>query len=146
MKAIFVLLILSFNILATEKHTTSDEPSVFLKEISKYAIKMGNGDEKVVYMFVDPMCKYSKKIIKKVHENKMLQLINTYYIFLYRLEKFESDKLIYYIYQSDDPKSTFLDVMVDEDIIELDGFEATKNTKRDMKIVSDMAKKIRYET
>lgn len=141
MKALMIVVFLWINTFALE-HSMSDEPKVFLEQTSKYAIKIGNGNSKVTYLFVDPKCKYSKRLMTKINESKMLQLINTYYIFLYRLPRLDSEKLIHYIYQSDDPKSTLIDVMVYDDLVELEDFNATDKTKREIKIISDMAKKL----
>jgi thioredoxin-related protein len=141
MKALMIVIFLWINTFALEQ-PMSDEPKVFLEQTSKYAIKIGNGKSKLIYVFVDPKCKYSKRLMTKITENKMLQLTNTYYIYLYRLPRLDSKKLIYYIYQSDDPKSTLIDVMVYDDLVELEDFHATDKTKREVQIISDMAKKL----
>jgi len=142
MKFLYIMLLLSFNIFASESIPIKQKPQDMLKSISKHAIRIGTGTLSNVYIFVDPMCKYSRRIISKIDENKMLQLKNTYYIFLYRLQKFDSDKLIQYIYQSSDQKSVFMDVMVDEEIIDLDDFKANKETLQALKNISKVAKKL----
>ena len=142
MKSLLIIIFLSFNLFSVEKSPTSDEPRIFLEDIRKYAIRIGTGDSKIVYMFVDPMCKFSKRIMSKISENKMIQLANSYYVFLYRLPKLDSEKLIHYIYQSDDPKTVLLEVMVDEEIVELDGFKASSKTLKEIKTISDVAKRL----
>jgi len=93
-------------------------------------------------MFIDPMCKFSKALMRKINENKMLQLTNTYYMFLYRLPRLDSDKLIQYIYQSDEQKSTLLDVIVDEEIIDFDDFIASDKTIKAIQAIAEVAKKL----
>ncbi|MDA7817270.1 hypothetical protein N9A28_03675 [Sulfurimonas sp.] len=136
MKAILLTILLSLSIFASE------QPKEFLEETSKYAIKIGSGDTKTVYMFIDPKCKHSKKILKKIMDSKSILSHNTYYIFLYELERLESIDLIYYIYQSEEQKVTLLEVMIDEEIVDLDEFEVTKKTKNDIGLISKVAKKL----
>lgn len=140
MKLIYIVLLLCFNIFATQTDSLSQKPRVMLESISKYAIRMGTGDEKVIYMFVDPMCKYSNRFITKISENEIVQQTNTYYIFLYRLQKFDSQKLIQFIYQSDEPESAVIDVMVDQDIIDLDDFVASDETITAIQEIAKVAK------
>ena len=142
MKLFYILLFLVFNLFAGETVPVSEKPRVMLEAISQHAIRIGTGDDKIVYMFVDPMCKFSKRLMKIIHKNKMLQLTNSYYIFLYRLPRLDSEKLIQYIYQSDDKKTILLDVMIDEEIIDLDDFKATKKTLKTIQTIADVAKKL----
>ena len=139
MKILYIVLLLCFNIFATQTDSLSQKPRVMLESISKYAIRLGNGDAKVIYIFVDPMCKYSNRFITKINENEIIQQTNSYYIFLYKLPKYDSQKLIQYIYQSDEPKSTLLDVMVDEDIIDLDDFNANNKTITAIQKIAEVA-------
>ncbi|WP_373034823.1 thioredoxin fold domain-containing protein [Sulfurimonas sp.] len=139
MKKILIVLLLCFNVFAVEK------PHDLLKSISKDAINIGTGKKNDVYVFVDPMCKYSKRFIKKISENKMLQMLNSYHVFLYRLPKYESDRLIQYIYQSADKKKTLLDVMVRSKKINLDGFKATSKEYEITKRITKVAKKLKIK-
>ncbi|MCK4974753.1 MAG: hypothetical protein KAR81_05830 [Sulfurimonas sp.] len=99
-----------------------------LESISKYAIRVGTGNEKIVYMFVDPLCRYSRRLLTKICKNKILQQTSSYYIFLYKHPILSSTKSIQYIYQSDDPKSILLDIMIDDEIIDSDKFHASAET------------------
>lgn len=142
MKLFYILLLLVFNLFAGEAVPVDEKPQVMLKAISEDAIRIGTGNDKTVYMFVDPMCKFSKRLMKIINKNKMLQLTNSYYIFLYKLPKLNSEKLIQYIYQADDKKTTLLDVMIDEEIIDFDDFKATQKTLKAIQTVADAAKKL----
>ena len=142
MKFLYVLLLLCFNIFAEQTVLESEKPRIMLESISEHAIRIGSGDAKVVYLFVDPKCKYSRRIMKIIDNNKMLQLTNSYYIFLYKLPILDSKKLIQYIYQSKDQKTTILDVMVDEDITDLDEFEVTEKTLKAIQSIAKVANKL----
>ena len=92
-----------------------DKTKFLMNSIVNDAITIGNGSDKM-YVFVDPMCPKSKAFLSLIHSRKDLQEKRTYYIFLYKLKKFDSQKLIQYIYQSPTKKSTLIDIMVkDED-------------------------------
>ncbi|MFT5662627.1 MAG: 4-diphosphocytidyl-2C-methyl-D-erythritol kinase, partial [Sulfurimonas sp.] len=57
-------------------------------------------------------CPHSKKYITKIIQNKKALEINSYYIFLYKLPKYDSSKLSQHIYKSHTPLKTLQDVMV----------------------------------
>lgn len=139
MKILSILLLLTVSLLWGGELQTK-EPQKSLEAISKYAVKIGSGNESDVYIFVDPMCQYSKKLIKKLHENKIIQLANTYYIFLYRLPKFDSTKMMQYILEASDQKEALIDIMVHEEPLDLEGFEAKEQTKAALEAISDVAK------
>ena len=141
MKTIVLILVLSFTLYAVEIK------QVTLNSISEYAIKIGKGKTNNIYVFVDPMCKYSRKLIKKIQNNKLLQLVNTYHIFLYRLPKYESDKLNQYIYQSSNRDEAFLYIMT-QDIdfemdLDLDDFETNDKTYKEMNKIATVAKELK---
>lgn len=142
MKVLFLFIFLSFNILAIDNVASSEKPRVFLEKLSKYAIRVGSGDLSKVYMFVDPMCKHSKRVITKLFESNTLQRDNSYYIFLYRLEKFESDKLNQYIYQSDNPKDALEEVMVFELDVDLDEFVVLPETIKALNEIERVGEKL----
>ena len=72
----------------------------------------------------------------------MLQLMNSYYIFLYRLPKFESDKLTQYIYQSDDTKTCLENVMVNNKEINFDDFELSGDKQKIIDQIAAVGKKL----
>ena len=131
MKFLFLIL-LSINILTA----TDTQPKVLLDSIVKHAIRIGSGEGNSYYIFVDPICPHSKKLIKHLSKNMMQQIQSTFYVFLYRLPKFESNKLISYIYQSKDPKSRLIDIMVEEKKLDLTSY---KPNTSEVKIVANIA-------
>jgi len=84
-----------------------------LLNLEEDAVVFGQGPNQV-YAFVDPMCSKSKDYIALISTQKKLLKQNTYYVFLHRLEKFKSDKVINYIYEVNNPKEALLEVMVDD--------------------------------
>lgn len=142
MKLLYILLILSFSVFAAEKASFNDKPQIMLESISKNAIRFGTGTSGNVYVFVDPLCKYSRALMTKINENKMLQLEKSYYIFLYKLPKLDSEKLIQYILQSTDSHFALVDVMINENVINLDNFKANEKTLKAVKEISEVAEKL----
>lgn len=140
MKFLSILLLFVFTIFGSESVPESQKPKVLLESISKHAIKFGNGGTSDVYVFIDPLCKYSRELIKKIESNKMLQLTNSYYIMLYRLPRLESEKIMQYIHESDNPKQTLVDIMVDEEVIDLENFKAKENTIKALQEITEVAK------
>lgn len=138
MKILFALILFIIPLLFGDT-PISKEPRESLEAISRYAIKIGEGKESDVYIFVDPMCRYSKKLIKKLHDNKMIRLSNTYYIFLYRLPKFDSTKMMQYILEANDPKEALIEIMVHEEPLDLEDFEAKKETREALQTISEVA-------
>jgi len=96
--------------------------------LSDKAIVIGHGPEKA-YVFVDPLCPKSRKFLKMISEREDLQAAQSYYIFLYRLEQFKSEKTIQYIYQADNPKLALEEVMIKNRKINLDNFKVTVQTQ-----------------
>jgi len=145
---LILLFILSFNLIASDKildisiQMDKEEPQILLDSISQHAIRIGSGDLKKYYIFVDPMCPYSKNFIKLISQNKMQQIHTSYYVFLYRLPKFKSDKLIQYIYQCSDNKSALLDVMVKEKNTDLRQLQIDNNKVKIIDEISFIARKM----
>jgi hypothetical protein len=127
-----LLLLLSINIFALE----NTQPRVLLDSIAKHAIEIGSGKVNSYYVFVDPMCPHSKKLITLLSKNSMKQIQSTFYVFLYRLPKFESNELIHYIYHSKDPKASLLDVMVEGKEVDLTSY---KTDQKKVTIVDNIA-------
>ena len=100
-----------------------------LLNLEKDAIVFGNGPTQV-YAFVDPMCHKSKDYISFISEEQKLLEKNTYYVFLHRLEKFPSDKVIDYIYEAEYPKEALLAVMVDNKKVVSEQLLKTVDAKR----------------
>ncbi|MDQ1264145.1 MAG: hypothetical protein QG559_1146 [Campylobacterota bacterium] len=136
----FIMLFLSiFTLFALEPIPIARKPKADLEAISKYAINFGSGKNSDIYVFIDPLCKYSRELIKKINSNKMLQLTNTYHILLYRLPRLDSQKMMEYILESKDPKETLISIMIDEEIVDLNNFEAKEKTKEILNGISKVA-------
>lgn len=90
-----------------------------LEEMEDIAITFGEG-KNVMYVFVDPFCRYSRDFITKVTSSPKMLKSYTYKIFLLKLKKFESMETIRYIYDSVDPYATLVDVMVKKNKIPAD--------------------------
>jgi hypothetical protein len=89
-----------------------------LKSLESDAIVFGNGTNRV-YAFLDPMCSVSQHYLELISSNETFLKTNTYYIFLHRLEKFDSDELIDSIYMAHDRKKALIDNMLFGQKIEL---------------------------
>ena len=164
MKTLFLIMFIAINIFADNNITTSETQNlntgttklllksiefnnskVLLDSITDNAIKIGDGERDSVYVFVDPMCPHSKRFIKKIISNKMAQVTTSYYIFLYRLPKFESTKLIQYIYQSKDSYKSLENVMIKGASVDLDNFSCDENVLANVHKVDYVAEKLKVK-
>ena len=130
MKNFFFIILLCISSFAAEK------PQILLDSISQHAIRIGNGNSYNVYVFVDPMCIHSQIYIDEITEKKELHKDNSYYIFLYRLDKFDSTELIEFIYQAKNPKLALEDIMIRDK--EVDTFDLSVS-KKTLKIIEEVA-------
>lgn len=135
MKEIFLLLYLSLNVFAF------DEIKVELESIAKHALIVGHGKEFISYVFVDPICPFSREFITEIMSNKELQKTTTYHVFLYRLPKYETDRLIRHIYASKKPLVMLKKVMVDEQEIYFD--KTSLKTIPFVNTIAEVGKKIK---
>lgn len=147
MKTFILTILLALNVFALEKlsldeHTLSEDTKVLLESISKYAIKIGEGTLSKTYVFVDPMCPHSKKFIQKISENKKAQKTNTYYIFLYKLPKFDSDSLTQYILQSSKQTDALQEVMLKKEKTVLNKSTIKMNIQKIMNNIANVGKKL----
>lgn len=147
MKKLFLLFYLSVNIFALEKLNLSDpglseNSKVLLESISDHAIKIGQGSTCKTYVFVDPMCPHSRNFIKKIIKNKEAQELNTYYVYLYKLPKFDSNKLSLYIYQSSNSLDTLQEVMVQEKEIDLNTTSIANDKENILQAISTIGAKL----
>ena len=130
MKNLFLIILLTITLLGLE------ERQPILDSISQHAIRIGDGNSSNIYVFVDPMCIYSQLYIEEITEKKELHKKNSYYIFLYRLDRFDSTELIQFIYQSKNPKLALEDIMIREK--EVDTFDLDVSEKT-LKIIEEVA-------
>ena len=130
MKPLILFLLLTLALSASEDH------QAMMDSISKYAMRIGNGPGHT-YVFVDPLCSKSQRFIELITERKDLQEKSSYYIFLHRLPKFDSDEVIQYIYQSNDPLGALKEIMIDQDFDNLEEFSVQDKT---LDIIHEIAK------
>lgn len=97
-----------------------------LESIEEKAFVYGRGEKKV-YLFIDPWCKYSRKFISLVSKNPRMLSKYRYYIYLYGIKRLHSKKAIAAVYQSKDPLTTLLDIMLNDNHQTARVTEATKN-------------------
>jgi len=141
MKTLFFVLLLSLNLFGSQKE------EVLLKSISEYAIRIGTGNVSREYVFVDPLCPHSRKYIKMISEDEDLQKENSYFVFLYRLPKFDSDALIQYIYQAKDKRTVITQIMIDKKDMEdaLFDFEVNEKTVKIVNKIALVAQKLKVD-
>jgi hypothetical protein len=135
MKVLLVIFLLTFNLYA------ADDRQAMMDSISQYAIRIGTGPDHN-YVFVDPLCPKSQYFIELISGRKDLQEKNSYFIFLYRLNKFDSDELIQYIYQSEMPLQSLKEIMIDKDYDDIEDFTARKKTLDIIHDIAEVAKEL----
>ncbi len=139
MKFLSLIFLLFINIFAAQSVDITQKPKADLEAIEHHAIRFGTGEMSKVYVFVDPLCQYSKALMKKIDENKMLQLTNSYYIFMYRLPRLDSEKSMQYILEAKDRKEALVEVMIDEEIIDVSDLVAKPQTLKALKEIAEVA-------
>ena len=135
MKVFMLLFVLIVNLCAV------DDRQAMMDSIAKYAIRIGTGPDHS-YVFVDPLCPKSQHFIELIDKRKDLQEKSSYYIFLYRLHKFDSAELIEYIYQSENPLEALKEIMIDKDYDGLEDFSVQEKTLDIIHHVSAVAREL----
>ena len=110
-----------------------------LGSLERDAIVIGYGLTPV-YVFVDPLCPNSRNFIEVIQSSQKVQKDNTYFVFLYRLQMFDSDGVINAIYHARNPKEAMLDVMVKHHAMPRE--EAVEEVVRKRKRIKEVAMKI----
>lgn len=128
-KIFFLMIFLMTNVLfageqSAHKHLSYDTSYKLLQSIENDAIILGEG-EKIVYVFVDPLCPHSRKFITMVSQNRTMLSKYRYYIFLYSIPRLKSTDVVSAVYMSPKPTETLLQIMVDEKVNATKGDEAT---------------------
>ena len=75
----------------------------------------------------------------------MKQIQSTFYVFLYRLPKFESDQLIHFIFQSQNPKSSLMDIMVANKQPDLSSYEINHDRIDMIDNIASVAKQLKMK-
>lgn len=141
-KYILLIQLLGAILIASEftesRETSYNVASSLLKSIDSDAIVLGSG-EKIIYVFIDPLCKHSRKFVSLVSKKKMMLSKYQYRFFLYTLPRLKSEDVVSAIYMSKTPTKSLLDVMVDKKLLSQKGNTMTdKKTQR----IAKTAKKI----
>ena len=150
MKYLFILVFCTVSLLALEKlnledDSLSSETRTLLESIKRYGIKMGSGEKSTNFIFVDPMCPFSRKYITLLSTNKSVLDKNTYYIFLHKLPKYDSDALTQYIHESKNPLETLTKIMVENEEVTPKTCDLSKKELEKKSTISSVAKKLNIE-
>jgi len=135
MKVLTLIFLLLFNLYAL------DDRRLLMESISEHAIRIGTGPD-TTYTFLDPLCSKSQAFIEFISGREDLQEKISYYIFLYRLPRFESDKHIQYIYQSPDPLIALKEIMINYDDEDVYDIQVKNETLKKIESVSTVAEQI----
>ncbi len=112
-----------------------------LQTITKHAISIGSGKTDV-YVFVDPKCPRSREFITLISNNKKMQSLYHYKIFLYELKRFRTKEIIRSIYSSHNPKKTMLDFMTVKKVPTIKRSHPNKKIDAKIHAINKIAQKI----
>ena len=121
-----------------------EDPRALMSSISQHAMRVGDGPNNI-YTFIDPLCSKSQLFFSLITERKDLQEKSSYYIFLYPLQKYNSDRIIQYIYQSPNPLSTLSEAILYQDYETPDDFKLLQETQTKIKEVANVAQKMKIK-
>lgn len=113
------------DVLKEHKQLSYELTVPLLQSIDKDAIILGSG-KKIIYVFIDPLCKHSRKFITMVSKNPKMLSKYQYRIFLYSIPRLNSTEVVSAVYMSDDPVETLLEIMVENWVDYEEGNEMTK--------------------
>ncbi len=111
--AIFILVFITFIDASTnfKKQLSYNESIKYVHSIQTYGIEYGEGQQNV-YVFVDPLCPYSRKFISMISKKKKMLSKYKYIIYLYEIPRLHSASTIAAIYKAKEPIVTLLEVML----------------------------------
>lgn len=101
------------------KNLSQEELRPILDTIRHHAITFGEG-KKEVHVFVDPMCPLSKEYMRWVTSNDKLLKRYRYFVYMYKLKKYDSLNLMRYIYTQDYRFTILKEVMVNDTLPDID--------------------------
>ncbi len=113
------------NIQKEHKQLPYDQSLSLFQSIDDDAIILGNG-KKIIYVFLDPLCPYSRKFITMVSKNSKMMSKYQYHIFLYSIPRMKSTDVVSAIYMSSNPVETLLQIMVEDKVRYDKGNDKTK--------------------
>ena len=139
-----LILIQPFFIIAQEighKKLAEAQLRPILNKIKPYAITYGEGS-KEVHVFVDPMCTLSKEYMKWVTSNDRLKKRYTYYIYMYKLKKYDSMNLMRYIYGQEYQFNVLKQVMVENNLPDTSKIKPDSAIEKEIADIAAAAKAI----
>ena len=107
------------------KHLSYDVSVSLLSSIHNDAIILGSG-EKLLYVFIDPLCPHSRKFITMISKNPKMLSKYQYHLFLYSIPRLKSTDVVSAVYMSSKPIETLLEIMIEEKVSYDKGNEMTK--------------------
>lgn len=114
-KLFIFTLLFSSCVLANESKTLQYETNIkSVQSIQKDAIIYGSGDRDV-YVFIDPLCPYSRKFISMISKNPLMLSKYQYHLYLYGIPRLHSQNAIAAVYRAKEPLKTLLNIMLDDD-------------------------------
>jgi hypothetical protein len=119
----------------THKRLPYERTIPLLESIKKDAIVLGEGKTEV-YVFVDPLCPYSRKFMTMVTRNEKMMKKYRYYVFLYSIPRLHSKAMVSTIYASEKPAELLLKVMVDKVEVDADMVESSRQKISDIAAVA----------
>lgn len=96
-----------------------------LHNIQKDAIYYGCG-ERLVYVFIDPLCPYSRKFISMIYTNQTMTQKYRYALFLYSIPRLHSQQVVSAIYGAQNPLESLFDVMLKNQTLENSSTQANE--------------------
>ncbi len=97
------------------KNLPYDVSVPLLQSIDNDALILGSG-KKLLYVFIDPLCEYSRKFITMVSKNPKMLSKYQYHLFLYSIPRMKSTEVVSAVYMSANPMETLLQIMVEEKV------------------------------
>lgn len=117
------------NAKSEHKHLPYKLSLSLLEDIDQDSIHFGNG-KKIIYVFIDPLCPYSRKFITMVSKNAKMLSKYQYRIFLYSIPRLNSTEVISAVYMSPNPIETLLQIMIEDDVVYSQGNQTTQDKIR----------------
>ncbi|WP_304544195.1 hypothetical protein [Sulfurimonas microaerophilic] len=121
-----------------QKPLTYETSISLLKSIENDGIIYGKG-KLLVYVFLDPLCPYSRKFISMVSQNPKMLLKYRYCIYLYSIPRLHSTDAVSAVYLSKKPIDTLLKIMIEKQTISAVG---TPLSNQRVQRIATIAKKM----
>lgn len=121
-----------------ETKLSYNESVNLVHSIQKYGINYGDGKQSV-YVFVDPLCPYSRKFISMISKKPKMTSKYRYIIYFYEIPRLHSASTIAAIYNSKKPIEALLKVMLQD---KKKSMIPTKKIKTSVNAIAKVAKKL----